>query len=271
MADTNPALGDFATLKLARPDRHVLVVTLNRPEVSNAINTQMGRDLLSLWSGLIAAPTEVRAVVLTGAGTKAFCAGGDLKERNGMTKDEWQAQHEIFERQYWALLDCPVPVIGAANGHAYGGGTEILLACDFVYAARTARFALTEVTLGIMPGAGGTQFLPRAVGEARAKEIIFTGKPFSAEDAYGWGLVNRLCETADGVVADALATARTIADNAPLSIRQAKKSIHHGLDMDLKNALLYEIEAYNRLIVTEDRLEGVRAFNEKRKPQFTGR
>jgi enoyl-CoA hydratase len=262
--------GDYSTLRTETIDGHLLLVTLNRPEVSNALNTQMGRDLLDLWSGLIAAPGDVRAVVLTGAGERAFCAGGDLKERNGMTREEWQAQHEIFERQYWALLDCPVPVIGAANGQAFGGGLELLLACDFFYVARTARFALTEVTLGIMPGAGGTQFLPRAVGERRAKEIIFLGKPFSAEDAYQWGLANRLCEAAS-VVAEALSTAGAIAANAPLSIRQAKKSIHHGLDVDLKTAFLFEIEAYNRLVVTEDRLEGVRAFNEKRKPAFKGR
>jgi enoyl-CoA hydratase len=261
---------DYATLHAEMADQHVLVVTLNRPEVSNAVNTQMGRDLLELWSGLVAAPGEVRAVVLTGAGNRVFCAGGDLKERNGMTKEQWEVQHEIFERQYWMLLDCPVPVIAAANGHAFGGGVEMLLACDFIYASKATRFALTEVTLGIMPGTGGTQFLPRAVGERRAKEIIFLGKPFGAEEAFQWGLVNRLCEP-DMVLSEAVATATAIAANAPLSIRQAKKSIHHGLDLDLKSALLYEIEAYNRLVTTEDRLEGVRAYNEKRKPVFKGR
>ena len=261
---------EYSTLHLETIDQHVLQVTLNRPEVSNAVNTQMGRDLLDLWSGLVAEPGDVRCVVLTGAGDRVFCAGGDLKERDGMSKEQWQAQHEIFERQYWALLDCQVPVIGAANGHAFAGGLEMLLACDFIYAARTARFALTEVTLGIIPGTGGTQFLPRAVGERRAKEIIFLGKPFSAEDAFQWGLVNRLCDP-ERVVADAIATATAISANAPLSIRQAKKSIHHGLDLDLKSALLFEIEAYNRLVDTEDRLEGVRAYNEKRKPVFKGR
>jgi enoyl-CoA hydratase/carnithine racemase len=261
---------NYATLLTEMVERHVLLVTLNRPEVSNAVNTQMGRDLLGLWSELAKAPGEVRAVVLTGAGERVFCAGGDLKERNGMTKEQWEAQHEIFERQYWALLDCPVPVIGAANGDAFGGGLEMLLACDFFYASKAARFTLTEVTLGIMPGTGGTQFLPRAVGERRAKEVIFTGKAFSAEDGFAWGLLNRLCEP-DKVVSEAVATATAIAANAPLSIRQAKKSIRHGLDMDLKSALLFEIEAYNRLVVTEDRQEGVRAYNEKRKPVFKGR
>ncbi len=261
---------DYTTILTELVNEHVLVVTLNRPEVSNATNSQMGRELLDLWSGLASHAGEVRAVVLTGAGNRVFCAGGDLKERNGMSKEQWEAQHEIFERKKRAQLDCPVPVIGAANGHAYAGGLESLMACDFIYASRTARFALTEVTLGIMPGAGGTQFLPRAVGERRAKEIIFVGKPFTAEEAFEWGLVNRLCEP-ESVLSDAVATATAIAGNAPLSIRQAKMTIRSGLDMDLPNGLRFEIEAYNRLIGTEDRMEGVRAYNEKRKPQFKGR
>src|SRR5215470_16277044 len=260
---------DYQTLRVEMHGSHVLIVTLNRPEVANALNTQMGRDLLDLWTHLIAEPDYLRCVILTGAGSRAFCAGGDLKERHGMTLQQWEAQHEIFERQYWALLDCPIPVIAALNGHAYAGGLEMALACDFAYAVKSARFALTEVTLGIMPGAGGTQLLPRAVGERRAKEIILTGKPFTAEDALGWGIVNRLC-LPETLMQDAIATAETIAGNAPLSVRQAKKSIHHGVQMDLKNALLFEIEAYNRLIPTRDREEGIRAFNEKRKPMFRG-
>ena len=260
---------DYQTLRIEGAAEHVLLVTLNRPEVANAFNTQMGRDLLEFWTGMIAEPGKTRAVVLTGAGTRAFCAGGDLKERNGMTKAQWEAQHEIFERQYWALLDCPIPVIAALNGHAYAGGLEMALACDFAYAVKTARFALTEVTLGIMPGAGGTQLLPRAVGERRAKEIILTGRAFGAEEALEWGILNKLCE-AEALMPEVLATAGTIAANAPLSVRQAKKSIHLGLQMDLNSALRFEIEAYNRLIPTKDRDEGIRAFNEKRKPVFRG-
>jgi enoyl-CoA hydratase/carnithine racemase len=260
----------YDTLLLEIVEPHLLRVTLNRPQVANAFNTQMGREMLDLWSGLIAEPGEVRCVVVTGAGDRAFCAGGDLKERNGMTDEQWQRQHEIFERQYWALMDCPMPVIAAVNGHAFAGGLELALSCDFAYAVKTARFALTEVTLGIMPGAGGTQTLPRAVGERRAKEIILTGLPFGAEEAYDWGIVNRLCEPHELMPA-ALETARRICANAPLSVRQAKKSIHGGLQMDLKNAFLFEIEAYNRLVPTEDRQEGIRAFNEKRKPDFKGR
>jgi enoyl-CoA hydratase/carnithine racemase len=260
----------YATLALEMVEPHVLVIRLNRPEVANAINTQMGHDMLDLWRRLTDDAGDVRCAILTGTGDKIFCAGGDLKERNGMTKQQWVAQHELFERAYWTLVEVPVPIIAAINGHAYAGGLETALACDFLYAANTARFALTEVSIGIMPGGGGTQNLPRAVGERRAKEIILTAKPFSAQQAADWGLVNRVCELADLMPA-ALETARAIAGNAPLSVRQAKKSIHFGLQMELKTAYRFEVEAYNHLVETEDRYEGIRAFNEKRKPVFKGK
>lgn len=247
-----------------------LCITLNRPTAANAINTQMGRDLLSVFTTFAADPGKCRAVVLTGAGDRAFCAGGDLKERYGMTDEQWQDQHLVFERMVRAVVDCPVPVIAAVNGAAYGGGCELALTCDFIYAARTARFALTEVTLGIMPGTGGTQNLPRAVGERRAKELILSGRPFSAEEAYGWGMINSLCE-AGKVVDEAIETATAIAANAPIAVRQAKRSIHHGMGISLTDGMLFEIEAYNRMVPSEDRREGIRAFNEKRKPRFVGR
>ncbi len=260
----------YETLLTEMVEPHVLQVTLNRPEVGNAINTQMGRDFLDLWNRLTEDAGEVRCVVLTGAGDRIFCSGGDLKERNGMTKQQWVRQHELFERQYWTLTDLPIPVIAAVNGHAYAGGFETMLTCDFAYASNAARFALTEVTLGIMPGAGGTQNLPRAIGERRAKEMLMTGQPISAAKALEWGLVNDLCEPGQ-VVERALQTARVIAGNAPLSVRQIKKSVRYGGQMELRTAFRFEIEAYNHLVETEDRYEGVRAFNEKRKPQFKGR
>ena len=256
---------------LAQPAaEHVLKVVLNRPDVGNALNTQMGHDLLDLWNRLTEDPGDVRCVVLTGAGTKIFCAGGDLKERNGMTRETWRRQHELFERGFWTLVDLPLPVIAAVNGHAYAGGLEMALSCDFIYASSAARFALTEVTLGIMPGAGGTQNLPRALGESRAKEILMTGRPFDAARALAWGLVNEVFEP-EQVLAHALETAAVIAGNAPLSIRQVKKSVRYGGQMELRTAFRFEVEAYNHLVDTEDRMEGVRAFNEKRKPVWKGR
>jgi enoyl-CoA hydratase len=263
------SLPSYQTLRTETPQEHVLLVTLNHPP-ANALNTQMGHDLFDLWHRLSVDPGEVRAVVLTGSGDRIFCAGADLKERKGMSDETWVRQHEVFERAYWELIDCPVPVIAALNGHAYAGGLELALACDFAYAVPGARFALTEVTLGIMPGGGGTQTLPRIAGERRAKEVILSGRPFSAENALAWGIVNRLCPPAELMPA-ALDIAGAIAANAPLSVRQAKKSIHFGLQMDLAAALRFEIEAYNRLVPTADRQEGIRAFNEKRKPQFQGK
>jgi enoyl-CoA hydratase/carnithine racemase len=263
-------LPTYDTLVLSQPDEHLLVITINRPDVMNAISTQVGRDLHDCWSRLTADAQGVRCAVITGAGDRAFCAGGDLKERNGMTDATWQAQHELFERGFVALLDCPVPVIAAVNGAAFGGGLELALSCDFIYASRNARFALSEVRLGIMPGGGGTQTLARAVGERRAKELILRAMPFDAETGARWGLVNHVSEPGQ-VLADALVAAREIAANAPLSTRQAKKSIHYGLQTDIATAYRFEIEAYNRLVGSEDRHEGVRAFNEKRKPNFKGR
>lgn len=261
---------DYETLDLKQVSEHVLLVTMNRPEVANAHNTQMGLDLRDLWSDLYLDPEGLRCVIVTGAGDRAFSAGGDLKERNGMSDEQWRRQHHIFEQAIMSMTDCPVPVIAAVNGAAYGGGCEFALAADFIYAARRARFALTEVTLGIMPGAMGTQHLPRAVGLRRAKEIILTGTPFSAEQALAWGLVNKICEN-ENLLPEALATAQCIAGNAPISTRQAKKSISVATEVDLKNGYAFEIEAYNRMVGTEDRLEGIRAFNEKRRPEFKGR
>jgi enoyl-CoA hydratase len=260
----------FETLRVTRNEGDLLLVELHRPDVLNAMNTQMGRDVLELFTHLNANPYEARCIVLTGSGTRAFCAGGDLKERNGMTDAQWQTQHLIFEQAVAAIIACPIPIIAAVNGAAFGGGTEIALGCDFIYASSTARFALTEVTLGIIPGCGGTQNLPRAVGERRAKELILSGTPFSADDAMKWGMVNRVCEP-DKLIEEALTTARKIAGNGPISVRQAKHAIHHGIEMSVANGMLFEIQAYNRTVPTEDRHEGVRAFNEKRKPDFKGK
>jgi len=260
----------YQTLKIERPQEHTVLVTLNRPDVANAMNTQMGLDLYAAFEPFHASPNAQRCIVVTGAGPRAFCAGGDLKERNGMTDQQWQDQHLIFERAIRHIIQCPVPVIAAVNGAAYAGGMEIALCADFIYAAEHARFALTEVTLGIMPGAGGTQNLPRAVGARRAKEILLSGRPFTVQQAFEWGMVNRVCKP-DTLLSEALETAATIAANAPISTRQIKQSVDYGLNMDRASGMMFEIEAYNRMVPTDDRREGIRAFNEKRKPVFQGR
>lgn len=261
---------EYETLKLERLEDHLLLVTLNRPDAANSLNTQMGHDLRDLWSHFYVDQEDFRCVVVTGSGDRIFCAGGDLKERNNMTDETWQKQHALFEQAMLAMTDCPVPIIAAVNGAAFAGGLEFVLGADFAYGAPNARFALTETTLGIMPGAMGTQNLPRAVGVRRAKEIILTGTPFTAEEALAWGVLNRICE--DGkLMEETLETARKICNNAPISTRQAKKSLNVATQLDLKNGYAFEIEAYNRMVPTEDRLEGVRAFNEKRKAEFKGR
>lgn len=265
-----PLPADPATLRLDHPAEHVLRVELHRPDAANALDTQMGAELKQVWESLYVDPQDVRCVVLTGHGDKVFCAGGDLKQRNNMTDAAWQQQHALFELMMIAMMNCPIPIIAAVNGAAYGGGCEFVAAADFAYASSNARFALTETTLGIMPGAMGTQNLPRAVGDRRAKEIILTGLPFSAAEAAAWGLVSRVLPPEELLPAT-LATAERIAGNAPIATRQAKKSISLATQTDLHVGYRYEIEAYNRMVPTEDRLEGVRAFNEKRRPDFRGR
>jgi enoyl-CoA hydratase/carnithine racemase len=258
------------TLKVEEPEPGLWLVTLNRPEVLNALNTATSQDLLRVFGPLAYTPGDLRCIVLTGAGDKAFSAGGDLKERQGMTDDAWRLQHAIIEEAVYAILNCSVPTIAAVNGIAFGGGCEVALCCDFIYASTGARFGQPEVTRGIMPGAGGTQNLPRAVGERRAKELILSGRPFNAQQAHEWGLVNEVCDP-DQLMPRAMEVARQIAGNAPIAVRQAKKAIHQGLQTDLTSGLLIEVQAYERMVATEDRHEGVRAFNEKRKPQFKGR
>jgi enoyl-CoA hydratase/carnithine racemase len=187
-----------------------------------------------------------------------------------MTDPVWRRQHAIVEQMVRAIMDCPIPIIAAVNGAAYGGGMELALASDFIYAAKSARFALTEVTLGILPGAAGTQNLPRAVGVRRAKEIVLTGAPFSADQGLAWGMINKVCPD-DQLMESALIAARRIGESAPVSVRQAKKALDKATELDRMSGYAFELEAYYRTVVTEDRQEGINAFNEKRKPKYKGR
>jgi enoyl-CoA hydratase/carnithine racemase len=259
----------FQTLKLDKPQPYTLLVTLNRPEVMNAINSVMMRELHQLWTELYAPAEDIRCVVLTGSGDKAFCAGADLKERANIIMSTWQQQHAALQQAMLAMIDCPIPIIAAVNGVAFGGGLELTMAADFAYAVETARFAQSETKLGIMPGAMGTQNLPRSVGLRRAKELCFTAAPFSAQQAHAWGILNQLCK-ADSLLPMALVTAETIASNAPLAVRQAKRAMNMSENLDLKSGYSYEVAAYNQLLPTQDRQEGIAAFNEKRTPNFKG-
>ena len=245
-------------------------ITLNRPDALNAMNTQMMRDLRDCFTAFYVDDAAARCLILTGAGERGFCTGADLKERRGMTDAAWRQQHAVIEQAIKAMIDCPIPIIAAVNGAAYAGGLELALACDFVYAAEHAKFALTEVTLGIMPGAGGTQNLPRAVGVRRAKEIILTGTPFTAADALAWGLANAVLP-GSALMQAVHAVAARIAANAPISVKQAKKAIDKATELDRHSGYAFELEAYNRTVPTEDRQEGINAFNEKRKPLYKGR
>src|SRR5438552_4854318 len=247
-------------------DQRIVTVTLNRPEQMNAMNTAMGEDLLACFDGLQHDP-NVRVVVFTGAGDRAFCAGGDLKERNAMTDEAWRAQHVIFEQAASRILKTPVPVIAAVEGLAVAGGCELAALADFIVASGTAVFGVPETTLGIFPGIGGTQLLPRIVGAPLAKELIFTGRRMKADEAKTAGLINHLVP-AGQAKAKATEIAAAIARNGPIAVRQAKKAIAYGAETDLETAMILAIEAYNATVVTEDRLEGGRAFTEKRKPEL---
>ena len=263
------AITDHETISINYIEDEIILCTLKRPEVLNAFNSIMAKEIYTFFEDFSIGNKKTRVIIITGDGKKAFCAGGDLKERNEMTSEKWFIQHKLYERMIRAIKDCPIPIIAAVNGVAYGGGCELVAAVDFAYAGKHSLFAQTETKLGIIPGAGGTQNLPRAIGEKRALELILTGKTFTASDAKNWGLVNEVFD-GDQLMKEVIKIAKTIAQNAPLAVKQAKNSIKKGGQMSLADGLSYEIECYNRTIITQDRIEGILAFNEKRTPKFNG-
>lgn len=248
---------------------HVAVWTLDRPDRMNALS----RDtLLALGrlSRATAADPSVRAIVITGAGDKAFCAGADLKERQGMTDADVRRQVDLYRSELGPLDRSPKPVVAALNGVAFGGGLELALVCDLRVAVTHAKVGLPETTLGIIPGAGGTQRLPRIVGEARAKEMILLGRRLTADEALAWGLVNRVTEAGRNVVDDAVAWIAPIAEGAPIAQAAALEAIDRSFDTTLELGLELEKVSYERVLGSEDRREALRAFTEKRPPKFTG-
>ena len=262
---------DLSTLSYA-VQGHVAVVTLNRPERMNTLGGTMKPDLSHAFFELARNDERVRVVILTGAGDRAFCAGADIKERAGQQVSAsdffvtQKATHDLFR----AIEEFEKPVIAAINGVALGGGLELALCCDIRLAADHARLGLPEVRLGVIPAAGGTQRLPRLIGEARAKALMFTAAQIDAAQALSYGLVTQVLPAAD-LMAEAMTLARQIGEMPPLAVRFAKRAVNRGMQTDLDSGLEYERYASAMLVDTEDRREGMRAFVDKRKPVFQGR
>lgn len=260
----------YETIKLERGIRHegIVILTLNRPESMNAMNTKMALELIEALHEL-KYDDSVRVLIITGSGTKSFCVGADLKERNGMTQKDWKKQHDYFEEVTEKIREFPYPVIGAINGYALGGGLEIALSCDVRTASDQVGLGLPEVKLGLIPGIGGTQLLSRLVPIGIAKEMLYTGKRISAEEGKQWGLLNHVFTT-EILLEETLQLAASIAKNAPLSLKALKKAVNKGTETDLATGLVLELEAYYKCANSEDRLEGIYAFNEKRPPEWKG-
>ncbi len=248
----------------------VAIWTIDREERRNSLSRG---TLLALGklSREAASNDSIRAIVVTGAGTKAFCAGADLKERQGMSENDVRRQIELYRSELRPLEASPKPVVAAINGVALGGGFELAILCDLRVAAPHAELALPETGLGIIPGAGGTQRLPRIVGEARAKEMILTGRRLNAAEALAWGLVNRVSPAGVDVVDDTIAFLEPIASGAPIAQAAALEAIDRSFDVSLAHGLELEKVSYDKTLVSEDRREALAAFAEKRKPRFTGR
>ncbi|UGY93329.1 enoyl-CoA hydratase/isomerase family protein [Streptomyces gobiensis] len=247
---------------------YVAELVLDRPKAMNAVSTEMARCIGEACATL-AEDHDVRAVVLTSTHERAFCVGADLKERNSFTDAELGRQRPYARAAYNGVLELPVPTVAAVHGFALGGGFELALSCDVIVADRTAVVGLPEVSVGVIPGGGGTQLLPRRVGAARAAELIFTGRRVAAAEARELGLIDQLVDEGEDR-AEALALAARIAANSPVGLRAAKRALRTGWGMDLPAGLEVEDAAWRTAAFSGDRAEGVAAFNEKRKPEWPG-
>lgn len=250
-------------------EKGVARVTINRPQAHNALSKETNEELRQL-AGELASNPEVRVVLLRGAGAKSFCAGADLKERKGVGAAETGPYVDAISGAINAWAQLPQPTIAVVNGYAFGGGMEIAIACDIRIASDNALFGLTEVRLGIMPGAGGTQRLPRLIGVAAAKELILLGKRIDANKALAIGLVSKVVPNAelDAAEAELLTDLEAC---APLSLRMAKEAIDRGVEVGIEEGLRIERSCYNQTLFSEDRNEGLAAFADKRAPQYTGK
>ncbi len=246
----------------------IATILLNRPNAANSLSVQMLNELQEIFQEIKYDP-NVRCVVITGAGEKAFCAGADLKERATMNPTEVKKTVSLIRKTINDVEELPKPVIAAINGVALGGGTELALACDIRISAERALLGLTETSLGIIPGAGGTQRLSRLIGKGKAKELIFTARKIAASEAEKIGLVEYVASN-EKLIEKAEDIASLISKNGPIAVTQAKLAIDKGYEADLVTGLAIEQAAYAITIPTKDRLEGLQAFKEKRKPNYIG-
>ncbi|MEU6522559.1 enoyl-CoA hydratase-related protein [Streptomyces sp. NPDC046924] len=260
--------GEFVLVR-RHEQGHVAELVLDRPKAMNAVSTEMARSVAGACAELGRDP-EVRVVVLTSSHERAFCVGADLKERNSFSDADLVRQRPVARGAYTGVLELPVPTVAAVHGFALGGGFELALSCDVIVADRTAVLGLPEVSVGVIPGGGGTQLLPRRVGAARAAELIFTARRVEAAEARELGLVDELVE-AGRDREEALAMAARIAANSPVGLRAAKRALRLGQGLDLPAGLEVEDAAWRSVAFSGDRAEGVAAFNEKRKPNWPGR
>jgi enoyl-CoA hydratase/carnithine racemase len=247
---------------------HVVELTLNRPQAHNAISTAMAAEIAAATAE-VAVDRDVRAVVLGAAGEKAFCVGADLKERNSYSDAELMRQRPIFRAAFGGILGLPTPAVAAVHGFALGGGFELALSCDLIVADETAVVGLPEVTVGVVPGGGGTQLLARRIGASRAADLILTGRRVEIDEAERLGLVDRRVPAGEARKF-ALELATQIAANSPVGVRNAKRALRAGADVDLAAGLDIEDSAWRATAFSGDRREGVAAFNEQRPPSWPG-
>ncbi|MFD0343656.1 enoyl-CoA hydratase/isomerase family protein [Streptomyces sp. NPDC127117] len=260
--------GEFVAVRVHEGQEHVAELVLDRPRAMNAVSTDMARSIAAACAALAVDP-GVRVAVLTSSHERAFCVGADLKERNSFTDAELLRQRPTARAAYTGVLELPMPTIAAVHGFALGGGFELALSCDLIVADRTAVVGLPEVSVGVIPGGGGTQLLPRRIGAARAAELVFSARRVEAAEALGLGLVDELVEAGQDRAA-ALALAGRIAANSPVGLRAAKRALRLGHGLDLRAGLEVEDAAWRSVAFSGDRAEGVAAFNEKRKPNWPG-
>lgn len=269
MGEQDQSATDQQMVRVVRHgEGHLIELVLDRPEAMNAISTDMARAL-GAATREIADDEKVRAVVVTSTHPKAFCVGADLKERNRFTDADMMAQRPITRAAYTGVLNLPVPAIAALDGFAFGGGLEIALSCDMIVAGAGVTLGLTEVSVGVIPGGGGTQLLTRRVGWSKAASMIFGARRLNAAEAHELGVVDEVQE-AGNARARAMEIAEGIAGHSPIGLRQAKKAMRLGADVDLMTGLEVEDGCWRATAFSQDRREGVAAFAEKRKPQWPG-